>query len=1072
MNPKNRFLVPFLMCLGLWLIAMPAQGQGFGVGNYQVLSSTRVGRTEFEYVIGVTISNQVASALGVTVQVYSVSTNTVIIQGNVNFGDVALGASAVSTNTITIRQNRLAPFNPADLAWFVTVNSMPLSLTVISPVSGFLTNGSNVLVTGTIGPAVEGVTIGRSTAALNGTNFSGTFPLEEGRNTISVLASNVYGGSGLINVFVTRDTTPPVLNIETPTNGTVLSKRQVTVSGLVNDAVPGTINPEQASVMVNGLSAMILNRSFSISDVLLVPGTNTITAIARDRAGNESQKQIQLVFIDPASQKHLVPLAGDSQTAIVGTMLPQPLLVELVNGDGVVQTNQPVTFAVTRNDGILFASPDSGRTLTMLTDEKGQAKVLFQLGTRTGVGNNQVVATSPGVNGQLQFEANAVGAPPAKISPLIPETQVGEVNKPLPQPWTAYATDSGGNPVAGAPIIFTISQGGGNLGGATTISTNTDSDGRAFVTLTLGPDEGINNNVVLAGSPGVTNSSAVFTASGQTPGAVNATRVVGLVLDNANRPMSNILCVIANTTRAAVTDQQGQFAISRAPVGAIRLVVDAQNRGYPGEWHALTFNMVTVAGRDTSLDRPIYMVQVDSDSAAMAGGDQDVTLYLKDFPGAYLTVYAHSVRNDQGQPVTNRVTWTQVNAERIPMAPPQGSQPILTTAILPAGLRFNPPAKMCIPNSGLPPGQILELYGFDHDIGSFVSVGTATVSSDGSLICSHPGFGVVKSGWHPYVPPPPPCTAACTPVPAPTDCERYVITGVNACKCPVFHAEPKVQLQSITVVSGASQNNVTGTDNWAAVKGVDDVVVEATISPNTPQAAMCITWSGGSPVSGHPLQRKLSKTTSAKTTITASSGSTSRSINVWIVWANVTVAHSGNKTSYDVSTDTGDQANFPTYTGGTELGAKNLLGNSTPYLGWKVEIKGQITPAGVHQIISTGWALYQTVTYTDFINNTTAPTTTATDAPDTVFNAYGPDLADNTPDVNERIFALDGPGLTGNFTTYKSTDNFKVWVRWNGVIASDPAQWWIRQKAERQGAGYNVIENDGGNGTTTIDSVY
>ena len=170
-----------------------------------------------------------------------------------------------------------------------------------------------------------------------------------------------------------------------------------------------------------------------------------------------------------------------------------------------------------------------------------------------------------------------------------------------------------------------------------------------------------------------------------------------------------------------------------------------------------------------SLDRPIYMLQVDSDSAAMAGGDKDVTLRLKDFPGATLTVFAHSLRNDQGQPITNRVTWTQVNAERIPMSPPQGSQPILTTAILPAGMRFDPPAKMCIPNSGLPPGQILELYGFDHDIGSFVSVGTATVSSDGSMICSDPGFGIVKSGWHPFVPPPPPCTPVCSGPPADTD---------------------------------------------------------------------------------------------------------------------------------------------------------------------------------------------------------------------------------------------------------------------------------------------------------------
>ena len=788
MGHNNYIRLTVLTLLVCCLVPISVQGQGFGVGNYQVLSSTRVGRTQFQYVLSVSITNTVAAALGVTAQVFSTSPNTVIVQGSASFGDLTFGAAAVSTNTITIIQDRVAAFDPSQLQWFISVKSMPLELTVIAPLSGFLTNGTNVVVSGTVGPAVDGVLVGPTTVALTGTNFTGTFRLEEGKNTISVLATNIYGGSGLINVFVTRDTTPPILNIESPTNGAVLSSRQVTVIGLINDIVPGTVNPEQATVMVNGLSATILNRSYAIPNVLLVPGKNTITAMAQDRAGNQSQRQIEVTFLEPASQKRLVRLAGEGQTGIINTTLPQPLLVELVDSDGVVQTNQPVTFAINRNDGTLFASPDSGRTLTVLTDDKGQARVLYQLGTRSGVANNQVTVASPGVDGQLQFCANAQGSPPAKISPLIPETQVGEVSKPLPQPWTAYVTDAGGNPVVAAPVTFIVSQGGGNLAGVTTVTTNTDSDGRASAILTLGPDEGINNNVVLAGISGLTNSSAVFTASSQTPGAVSDTRVVGVVLDNANRPMSNILCMIRGSVRAAVTDQQGQFILTHAPVGAITLIVDGKNRGYPGEWHDLTFNMVTVAGRDTRLDRPIYMVQVDTDSSALVGGNQDVTLHLKGFPGSSLTVYAHSLRDANNQPITNLVTWTQVNAERIPMAPPQGSQPVLTTAILPSGYRFNPPAKMCIPNSsGLPSGQILELYGFDHDIGNFVSVGTATVSSDGSLICSDPGFGVVKSGWHPVVPPPPPCTPVCGGPPADTDCIKYqTIPPATKCDCPTY----------------------------------------------------------------------------------------------------------------------------------------------------------------------------------------------------------------------------------------------------------------------------------------------
>jgi len=129
----------------------------------------------------------------------------------------------------------------------------------------------------------------------------------------------------MINIFVTRDTTPPILNIETPLPAPFWPKRQVTISGLVNDAVPGTVNPEQATVMVNGLSALILNRSFSISDVLLVPGTNIVTVVART-ARERSQMQIQLSTLIPPART-LVQLAGNEQFGIVNTVLPQALLV-------------------------------------------------------------------------------------------------------------------------------------------------------------------------------------------------------------------------------------------------------------------------------------------------------------------------------------------------------------------------------------------------------------------------------------------------------------------------------------------------------------------------------------------------------------------------------------------------------------------------------------------------------------------------------------------------------------------------------------------------------------------------
>ncbi|MCP3998721.1 MAG: hypothetical protein GY722_27170, partial [bacterium] len=69
--------------------------------------------------------------------------------------------------------------------------------------------------------------------------------------------------------------------------------------------------------------------------------------------------------------------------------------------------------------------------------------------------------------------------------------------------------------------------------------------------------------------------------------------------------------------------------------------------------------------------------------------------------------------------------------------------------IQPAGARFEPPARLTLPNvEGLAPGEVTEMYSFDHDLGHFVSIGPATVSDDGMVMRSDPGVGIVKAGWH------------------------------------------------------------------------------------------------------------------------------------------------------------------------------------------------------------------------------------------------------------------------------------------------------------------------------------
>jgi hypothetical protein len=90
------------------------------------------------------------------------------------------------------------------------------------------------------------------------------------------------------------------------------------------------------------------------------------------------------------------------------------------------------------------------------------------------------------------------------------------------------------------------------------------------------------------------------------------------------------------------------------------------------------------------------------------------------------------------------------------MVPGFGQQPRFIVTIQPAGTLFSPPAAISIPNSdGLKAREVTEMYSFDHDLGTFVSVGTATVSDDATLIRSDPGVGVLKAGWYCGGPPTP-----------------------------------------------------------------------------------------------------------------------------------------------------------------------------------------------------------------------------------------------------------------------------------------------------------------------------
>jgi hypothetical protein len=664
---------------------------------------------------------------------------------------------AAGTNTISVQAIDVAGNSVSATTTVAFVK--PPQITITSPVNSALFNQSPINVTGTVVDPAAHVVINGIAAPVNGNSFLATVPAQEGISTITAVVTNSDGSTDTASVQINLDTTPPHVAIYAPLDGSVTPDGSVTVTGLVNDIVVGTVNPQQATVKVNGVPAQVANRSFSISNIPLVVGPNLIHATAVDAAGNQATTTVTVVRQAPG-QPAVKLFSGNNQSGTIGTQLAQPLVAQVVNASGQPVANVPVVFRVTAQDGKLGPANPGLSDIAVNTDAQGQASVQFTLGSHAGAGNNLVEASTTGVPATAVFSASAVSSGATLINVDSGNNQFGVVGQALPLPFIAVVTDAGHNRIPGVPVTFTVKQGAGNINGQSSVTLNSDGDGRVQAILTLGPDAGINNNLLEATFPGNAAFPAAFTATARTQGPASATAISGVVLDNSNQPIPGVTMRLFQLNQGpsgnlpqqvgtpVQTDGEGQFTIQPAPVGVFKLMADGGTATRPGVWPTLEYDIITTPGQNNTVGSPIYLPQLNPDNKLCVTPSTGGTLTVPQVPGFSLTIAPGSATFPGGSR-TGCVTVTPVNMDKVPMVPGFGQQPRFVVTIQPVGTMFNPPAAMTIPNvDGLAPRAVTEMYSYDHDLASFVAIGTATVSDDGSVIKSDPGVGVLKAGWH------------------------------------------------------------------------------------------------------------------------------------------------------------------------------------------------------------------------------------------------------------------------------------------------------------------------------------
>ncbi len=637
------------------------------------------------------------------------------------------------------------------------------TITITSPQNLSVVGTRSITVEGTVSEPslVVSVIVNGIHATLVGSDWTATnVPLLEGVNVVEAKAIDVGGREVKDIINVTLDTFPPTIAITTE-DGLITTESTVDIFGNVHDAVIGTVNVGQVTVTVNGIVAQVSNRTFLATGVPLVPGENVITATAVDRIGNSASHSIR-VFREEEVNLRINIFSGNNQEAEIKSLLRDPLVIQMLDDTNSPVADRDVVFRVVQGDGTITSDTVTTprRAITLKTDAEGKARVFFTLGSRAGSGNNRVKVSSAGVPVDAFFVASGLPKPPDKISISAGNNQQGAVNQPLVHPLVAVVTDEGSNRIEGIRLRFEVVAGGGLVDGKRQTIVTTDSDGRAAVELTLGPRAGFDNNrvqVTYADFP--TPFPAVFVASALVPGDPEDTVITGVVLNNSDVPIPGVKMSVEGFSASAFTNDQGIFELTfppgEVPSGFNHLIADGSTV-VGGFFPMLIFEIDVVPGAMNTLPAPIYLLPLDVDNTKFVGGDEDVTFNVPGVPGFTVTVLANSVTFPNGAK-TGMVSITQVHSDKVPMVPPDGMQWPVVVTIQPPNVRFNPPAPFTLPNvEGLPPGSKAELFSFDHDLGQFVSVGMGTVSEDGSIIVSDPGFGIVKGGWHGGGSPPPP----------------------------------------------------------------------------------------------------------------------------------------------------------------------------------------------------------------------------------------------------------------------------------------------------------------------------
>ena len=250
----------------------------------------------------------------------------VAVSGAGAFGTTAILAEGANTIVIVATD---AAGNSASETRSVTLDTVAPAVAITSPASGAILASRVVTASGTAEAGAELTVNGVRVAVASAGTWSADLAFADGPHTITVRAVDAAGNVATVTRSITIDTTAPSLSVTSP-DFELTNTPSVTVSGTTEPGVSLTLNGAAVAVGAGGAFSTTLT---------LVAGSNTITIVATDAAGN--------------SATVTKPVTFDSAAPAISVISPAPgaiLTSSIVTVSGTTESGAEVTVNGVRVD--------------------------------------------------------------------------------------------------------------------------------------------------------------------------------------------------------------------------------------------------------------------------------------------------------------------------------------------------------------------------------------------------------------------------------------------------------------------------------------------------------------------------------------------------------------------------------------------------------------------------------------------------------------------------------------------------------------------------------------------------